>query len=67
MNTIKINKKEHQFSKTSSLKDILDQLDIVQNGIAIAINQNIIPKHKWHSTLLNNLDSLLIITATQGG
>jgi sulfur carrier protein len=36
-------------------------------GIAVAINQSIIPKAKWESTSLNEKDNVLIIKATQGG
>jgi len=36
-------------------------------GIAVAINNNIVPKSNWQSTLLKQNDSVLIIKATQGG
>jgi sulfur carrier protein len=36
-------------------------------GIAIALNGRIVPLANWASTPLQNLDSILIITATQGG
>jgi sulfur carrier protein len=38
-----------------------------QNGIAIAINNTIIPKQNWHLHYLNETDDILIISATQGG
>jgi len=37
------------------------------NGIAIAVNQDIIPKSNWQSSTLKEKDSVLIIKATQGG
>jgi thiamine biosynthesis protein ThiS len=37
-----------------------------QNGIAIAINNTIIPKQNWHLHYLNETDDILIISATQG-
>ncbi len=67
MITIKINEKEHRLPETNSLQEFLEQLPIVQNGIAIAINQNIIPKDKWPTTTLADNDNILIIKATQGG
>lgn len=36
-------------------------------GIAVAVNQTIIPKTNWESTSLKEKDSVLIIKATQGG
>ena len=38
-----------------------------KKGIAIALNNRIIPLSVWAETILNNNDSVLIITATQGG
>ncbi len=36
-------------------------------GIAVALNSQVIPKNLWESTSLQQNDSILIITATQGG
>ncbi|RXM50905.1 MULTISPECIES: sulfur carrier protein ThiS [unclassified Chryseobacterium] len=38
-----------------------------KKGIAVALNNRIVPLSAWAETSLNNLDSILIITATQGG
>ncbi|MBD1426918.1 sulfur carrier protein ThiS [Sphingobacterium arenae] len=36
-------------------------------GIAVAVNNQVVPKTQWASTVLQDRDSILIITATQGG
>ncbi len=36
-------------------------------GIAVAINQTVVPKSEWESTILNQNDTIIIIKATQGG
>ena len=36
-------------------------------GIAIAINQTVIPKTEWPDRLLNPDDKITLIKATQGG
>ncbi|NML69577.1 sulfur carrier protein ThiS [Chryseobacterium sp. RP-3-3] len=38
-----------------------------KKGIAVAVNNRIIPLSAWTETLLKDKDSVLIITATQGG
>ncbi|KMQ63328.1 thiamine biosynthesis protein ThiS [Chryseobacterium sp. BLS98] len=38
-----------------------------KKGIAVALNNRIIPLSAWAETLLKDKDSVLIITATQGG
>ncbi|QCX54025.1 sulfur carrier protein ThiS [Elizabethkingia sp. JS20170427COW] len=36
-------------------------------GVAVALNNHVVPKNLWASTLLQNSDNILIISATQGG
>jgi sulfur carrier protein len=36
-------------------------------GIAVALNDLIIPKQKWESVLINENDSIEIVHAVQGG
>ena len=67
MITIKVNNKEHQFIASISLQEILELLKITPNGIAVAVNQNIISKSNWPKTKLSPNDTVLIIRATQGG
>ncbi|AZA80255.1 sulfur carrier protein ThiS [Chryseobacterium sp. G0186] len=38
-----------------------------KKGIAVALNNRIIPLSAWAETFLKDQDSILIITATQGG
>ena len=38
-----------------------------KTGIAVAINQKVIPRNQWESFILNPSDSVLVIKATQGG
>ena len=67
MINIKVNNTIHQFQTASSLATILNELEIMTNGIAVAINQNIITKTDWNTQALNEGDEILIIKATQGG
>ncbi len=36
-------------------------------GIAVAVNQSVVPKLEWDSTILHQNDTIIIIKATQGG
>lgn len=64
---IKVNNELHQFDDHLSISQLISQLEIAENGIAIAVNQNIITKQSWDKTFIQNQDDLLIIKATQGG
>ncbi|MEP2240008.1 MAG: sulfur carrier protein ThiS [Maribacter sp.] len=51
----------------STLDDIIKELGISINGIAVAVNENIVAKTAWNTKLLLENDEVLVIRATQGG
>ncbi len=67
MITIKVNNKAKQISQAFSVEQLLHDLKQPNQGIAVAINQSIIPKNNWSEEILNEGDDVLIIKATQGG
>lgn len=63
-----VNSKPHRIDQSINIQELLDRLDLPsQQGIAVAINQCIIPKSDWQEVTLNDQDQVMIITATQGG
>ena len=66
---LKINNKTKQFATDSLTVQTLLDLEIPekQNGIAVAINNTVIPKSNWNIHPLHETDEILIISATQGG
>lgn len=67
MITVHVNNTAHTIPMDSSIADLLSQLKISANGIAIAIDQNIIPQSEWDTYKLQDKQNLLLIKATQGG
>ncbi len=64
---IRVNNIQKEISDNSTIEDLLLSLEHTQNGIAVAINEEIVSKEHWgQKTLLEN-DEILIIQATQGG
>lgn len=66
---LKINNQTKQFATVSLTVQALLDLEIPekQNGIALAVNNIVIPKSDWNSHPLKETDDILIISATQGG
>lgn len=64
---IKINEEVLEVSFGESLASIISKLEIPPDGIAVAINGAIVPKPSWEEVKPYENDSLVIITATQGG
>jgi sulfur carrier protein len=66
---LKINNQTKNFPLDSLTVQALLDIEIPekQNGIALAINNTVVPKSDWNSHFLNPTDDILIISATQGG
>ncbi|PPK95546.1 sulfur carrier protein [Nonlabens xylanidelens] len=67
MINIKVNNTFHKIQPNSTVQMVLITLAIPVNGIAVAINQDIITNTDWDKKILIDGDQILIITATQGG
>ena len=66
---MKINFNGHiETTALNNLNDFLSDKHLLEKGgIAVAVNEAVIPKPNWQSTPLNNGDKVLVIIATQGG
>ncbi len=50
-----------------TITELLTQLERHTSGVALAINQVIIPKNQWDSYLINDQDTILVFQAIAGG
>jgi len=65
---ITVNQQTYRVTTFCSVQYLLTVvLNTPVNGIAVAVNQAIIPKSNWESHILNPGDQIIIIKATQGG
>ncbi|AXT18626.1 sulfur carrier protein ThiS [Flavobacteriaceae bacterium AU392] len=67
MITIYINEVPVDIEENNNLLQLLKQVNSSSDGIAIAVNREIIPKEQWKEYRFSNKDNILIIQATQGG
>jgi len=66
--TVFINDQIFEFPENPPLIEVLNQQGIIEmRGLAIAINEEVIPRDKWGSIKLKSNDQLMLIRATQGG
>ena len=50
------------------LNQLLQELDLLESkGIAVAVNNKVVPKINWNAFQLTENDTITIIRATQGG
>jgi sulfur carrier protein len=65
---IYINSKQHELPGEAKITDALTSINIVgQKGIAIAVNNTVVPRAEWETHVLQTNDQVTIIKATQGG
>lgn len=65
---IKLNNIIKIFPEQYSVQQLLDEvIPEKQKGIAVALNNSVIPKINWQIQILKQNDEVLIIKATQGG
>lgn len=65
---IYINNQLTELPEQCRITDALNALNILQHrGIAIAINNTVVPKSEWEQHMLKAEDKMTLIKATQGG
>ncbi|MFO7940510.1 MAG: sulfur carrier protein ThiS [Bacteroidales bacterium] len=65
---ILINNQLYTMPAASSLDNVLNVLSIHEHsGIAMAVNEVVVPKSQWAQHVLTENDKVLIIRAAQGG
>lgn len=63
-----INHQSYSFPENSTLQVVLDVLGIsAPRGIALAVNNQVVPKSRWEAFPLQKNDKVILIRATQGG
>ena len=65
--TIQLNDKPLEVTAGTTLEKFIESLDIQLQGVAIAINYEVIPKNEWSETTLTDGMTLMMIHAVSGG
>ena len=64
---VQVNNKEVELIPNSTLTQLTTQLELPVQGIAIAVNNKMIPRTEWERFVLHENDNLVIIKAACGG
>lgn len=68
MTTVYVNTKPCTLTKDATLIAALEQNGVhSQKGIAVAVNNTVVPRAEWQNKVLNESDKITVIKATQGG
>lgn len=64
---ININNSPLEINEAATVADALALAAIDTKGIAVAVNESVVPKSKYGETVLRDGDNILIIKAFYGG
>ena len=64
---VQVNNKEVKITDASTITQLTEQLELSSQGIAIAVNNKMIPRTEWDKFVLHESDNLVIIKAASGG
>lgn len=62
-----LNNKEYEVNSSENLSGFLKAHDMLRPGIAIAVNNRVIPKTEWETTALEPEMKITLIRAVCGG
>ena len=63
---LRVNSQEVE-TEVQTLQEFSQELELASNGIAIAVNNRMIPRAEWESFTLSENDFIIIIKAVCGG
>ena len=64
---IKVNNKETELTLGNNIASLALQLELPLQGVAVALNNRMIPRGQWVEQEIKDGDSLVIIKAACGG
>lgn len=51
----------------NSVLELAEHLQLPERGVALAVNNKVVPRQAWEETMLNENDNVTIIKAAFGG
>ena len=65
---IRVNDQPRSLEGEATLFDLLRELALTERkGVAVAINDTVVPRSEWPARVLAEADRVLVIQAAQGG
>lgn len=67
MISIQINDQQQELQSSKPIQSVLEELGLFREGIAVALNETVIPKREWNEQMVKDGDRMMIVRAVQGG
>lgn len=67
VHTISVNGEPRPLDAGTTVAALIATMTSATKGVAVAVNEDVVPRSKWASTLLGAGDRVEVLTAVQGG
>ncbi len=64
---VTLNGKPPQLRRGATVADLLKSLPSISSGVAVALNETVVPQNRWNTTALQDLDRVEVLVPSQGG
>ncbi len=65
--TLTINGEDREFTSITTLSELVSQLGMKPDRVAVELNRELVRRDRWHETKLSNGDKLEIVHFVGGG
>lgn len=65
--TVTVNGRPHKVEPGTTVAAVVASMTPAAQGVAVAVNEAVVPRAEWASTSLAEADHIEILTAVQGG
>ena len=64
---ITVNGAEHEAEDDASVAGVVASVTAQAAGVAVALNDQVVPRAHWKTTIVREADRIEVLTAVQGG
>lgn len=65
--TVTVNGEPRGLPRDHTLRELMADLTAAPSGVAVAVNETVVPRGRWAGTPLADGDRIEVLTAVQGG
>lgn len=64
---VQVNNKEMEINISTTVGQLADKLELPSAGVAVAVNNQMLPRAEWSASMLQENDNIVVIKAACGG
>jgi sulfur carrier protein len=65
--SVTVNGARHEVGHGTTVDELVATMTPARSGVAVAVNDTVVPRGSWSTTVLADADRVEVLTAVQGG